>query len=253
MARSKHPSLHGRRAFLEQAAWLPLAAATGVLLGGQSTAAAAPIKRAGGAHLKTALNAYSFADLLTANLKDRSKGLDLFQLCDYCAEQGFEAVDLTGYFFPGYPGVPEDSYVYAIKRHAFDRGLAISGTGVRNDFTSADKAVRSEGVQRVKAWIEVAARLGAPVVRVFVDSQPPFKNWREASRGAPRESVEGWVADAVRECAEHGQAFGGDRRRAESRRLRHDRSRASQAARAGESRLVRGDRRHGQVHLGRSL
>ena len=79
---------------------------------------------------------------------------------------------------------------------------------MRNDFTSADKAVRSEGVQRVKAWIEVAARLGAPVVRVFVDSQPPFKNWREASQEAPRESVEGWVADAVRECAEHGQAFG---------------------------------------------
>ena len=104
MARSKRPSLRGRRAFLEQAAWLPLAAAAGVSLGGQSTAAAAPIKRAGGAHLKTALNAYSFADLLTANLKDRSKGLDLFQLCDYCAEQGFEAVDLTGYFFPAIPG-----------------------------------------------------------------------------------------------------------------------------------------------------
>jgi len=209
VASSKPPSLRGRRDFLEQAAWLSMAVATGVSLGGPSaSAAAAPIKRAGGAHLKTALNAYSFADLLTANLKDRSKGLDLFRLCDYCAEQGFEAVDLTGYFFPGYPGVPEDSYVYALKRHAFDRGLAISGTGVRNDFTSADKAVRSDGVQRVKAWIEVAARLGAPVVRVFVDSQPPFKSWREASQGAPRESVEGWVADAVRECAEHGQAFG---------------------------------------------
>ena len=58
MTPSKPPSLHGRRDFLEQAAWLPLVAATGLSLGGQSAmAAAAPIKRAGGAHLKTALNA----------------------------------------------------------------------------------------------------------------------------------------------------------------------------------------------------
>ena len=89
MASSKPPSLHGRRDFLEQAAWLPLAAATGLSLGGPSaTAAAAPIKRAGGAHLKTALNAYSFADLLTANLKDRSKGLDLFHSATTARSRG---------------------------------------------------------------------------------------------------------------------------------------------------------------------
>eukprot|EP01034_Spumella_vulgaris_P008655 gene8655-11016_t len=87
-------------------------------------------------------------------------------------------------------------------------GLAISGTGVRNDFTAADPKIRTEGVQRIKTWIEVAAKLGAPTVRAFADSQPPFRNWQQAANNAPRDTVEGYLADALRECAEHGKKFG---------------------------------------------
>ena len=171
-------------------------------------AAYAPVPRAGGAHLRTSLNAYSFSDLLAANAKDKSKGLDLFQVCDFAAKVGFDAVDLTGYFFDGYPQAPADAYLFRLKRHAFNLGLDISGTGVRNDFTAADPATRAEGVARIKTWLEVAARLGAPTVRVFADAQSPFKNWQQASGNAPREKVEAWMADAIRECAVHGQKYG---------------------------------------------
>jgi len=193
-----------RRRFLATSALLPFAAA------GLPSAHAAyqPIPRLGGPHLRTSLNAYSFSDLLTANAKDATKGLDLFQVCDFCAKAGFDAVDLTGYFFPGYPQAPDDSYVIRLKRHAFNLGLDISGTGVRNDFTAADPATRAEGVTRLKTWIEVAAKLGAPTIRAFADAQPPFKTWQQASANAPREKVEAWMADAVRECAEHGKKFG---------------------------------------------
>jgi sugar phosphate isomerase/epimerase len=198
------PHLLPRRDFLAgSAALLPLALAPAALAAGP-----APIRRAGGAFLKTSLNAYSFSDLLLANQKDPRQGLDLFRLCDYCAEQGFEAIDPTGYFFRGYPAAPDDAYLYAFKRHAFDRGLAISGTGVRNDFTAADPAVRREGILRVKAWVGVAAKLGAPVLRVFVDCQQPFKTWQAASGNAPRERVEDWIVAAVRECAEHAAGHG---------------------------------------------
>lgn len=192
-----------RRALLRYAALSPFLAAVKI-----AGAEVAPIKRVGGSHLKVSLNAYSFLELLNANAKDASKGVDLFQVCDFCARHDFEAVDLTGYFFPGYPKVPDDSYIVRLKRHAFDLGLGISGTGVRNDFTTADRAVRAEGVERIKAWIEVAAKLGAPTVRAFADSQPPFKSWQEASGRAARDVVEGWVADALRECAEHGKKLG---------------------------------------------
>ncbi len=195
--------MHSRRTLLKQVALLPFFASAGL-----ADSALKPIKRPGGPHLRTSLNAYSFLELLNANAKDAGQGVDLFQVCDFCAKHDFDAVDLTGYFFPGYPEAPEDSYLIKLKRHAFDLGLDISGTGVRNDFTTADKAVRAEGVQRIKTWIEVAARLGAPVVRAFADSQPPFKNWQQASGNANRDAVEAWMADALRECAEHGEKFG---------------------------------------------
>jgi len=191
-----------RRIFLGAAAMSPFAAASA------SAKALEPIERVGGPSLKPGLNVYSFLEKLNANMKDASQGIDLFGVCDFAARQDFDAVDLTGYFFPGYPKSPSDHFIGRIKRHAHHLGLAISGTGVRNDFATADKEVRAAGVQLTREWIEVAARLGAPVIRVFAGPQAPYKDWRVASGDAKREDVEGWMADALRACAEHGEKFG---------------------------------------------
>src|SRR3954468_21110479 len=117
-----------RRRFLSTSALAPFAVAGFSAVAAH--AAHGPIPRVGGSHLRTSLNAYSFLELLNANAKDKTTGIDLFGVCDYCAKVGFDAVDLTGYFFPGYPKAPDDSYLISLKRHAFNLGLAISGTGV---------------------------------------------------------------------------------------------------------------------------
>jgi sugar phosphate isomerase/epimerase len=201
-------ALFDRRRFLATSAALPAGLGAAIGLGRAQSVAGPPDHAAAGARLKPSLNAFSFVELLDANAKDATKGIDLFGVCDFCAKHDFDAVDVTGYFFPGYPGAPSDRYLVKLKRHAFDLGLELSGTGVRNDFTTADAKVRAEGVERVKTWIEVAAKLGAPTVRAFADSQAPFKNWREASGNAPRETVERWAAEALHECAEHGEQYG---------------------------------------------
>lgn len=197
-----------RRRFLATSAALPAGLAALNLTGPGRLLAGESAKRPGGTRLKPSLNAFSFLELLNANAKDPAHGVDLFKVCDFCAEHGFDGVDVTGYFFPGYPAAPDDRYLIRLKRHVFDLGLCFSGTGVRNDFTTADKAVRAEGVQRIKTWIEVAAKLGAPTVRAFADSQPPFKDWRQAAGGADRATVESWVAESLHECAEHGRKYG---------------------------------------------
>jgi sugar phosphate isomerase/epimerase len=201
-------ALFDRRRFLATSAALPAGLGAAIGLGRAQSVAGPPDHAAAGARLKPSLNAFSFLELLEANAKDATKGIDLFGVCDFCAKHDFDAVDVTGYFFPGYPGAPSDRYLVKLKRHAFDLGLELSGTGVRNDFTTADAKVRAEGVERVKTWIEVAAKLGAPTVRAFADSQAPFKNWRDASGNAPRETVERWAAEALHECAEHGEQYG---------------------------------------------
>ena len=58
------------------------------------------------------VNAYSFADLLTAkDNRNKEQVYTLFNLLDWCAVQNIKAVDPTGYFFPTYPEVPSDEYL----------------------------------------------------------------------------------------------------------------------------------------------
>ncbi len=158
--------------------------------------------------LKTSLNAYSFNKMLNDNIKGRGPGITLIQVMEFAAKCGFEGVDPTGYFFPGYPELPGDAYVDQLKKRAADLGLGISGTGVRNNFTTSDKEVREAAVKHIQQWVEVAARLGAPVIRVFADTQMRAQSWETVAKGFTRPQVQAWIADDLRRCADHGQKFG---------------------------------------------
>jgi len=171
----------------------------GLGLGSGVAAAQTPIKRAGGPRLKTSLNAYSFNKALNDNIKRRAKGETLFSLLDYCAEQNFDALDPTGYYFPGYPKVPTDQYINDFKRRAHVLGVDISGTGVRNDLATPDKEKRAASVQHIKEWVEVAAKLGAPVLRVFAGTEPKDHTWDQVSE---------WLVDDLKKCVEHAQKYG---------------------------------------------
>src|SRR5258706_3175605 len=145
-------------------------------------------------NLKTSLNAYSFNALLT------NGSMSIDDMLTFCSEAGFEGVDITGYYFKGYPLVPSDDYLFHVKRKAFSLGLEISGTGVRNDFTIADKAKRQRQVDHVKEWIEVAAKLGAPVVRIFAGAPN--------TEGYTKEQVTEWVLNDIRTCVDVGKQRG---------------------------------------------
>ena len=162
-----------------------------------------PIQRAGGSYVKTSLNAFSFSKMLNYYNKTQKKdsGMSMLDMLDYCAKQNFDAVDLTGYFFPGLSQVPSDEFINTIKRRAFQLGLDISGTGVRNDFAINDAEKRAADVKHVKEWIDVAVKLGAPVVRVFAGNIPKGleNKW---------DSIGHYMAAALRECAEYGKQRG---------------------------------------------
>lgn len=153
-------------------------------------------------HIKLALNAYSFNDMMVGKGQPNNKPtLTLLELLDWCALQNIEAIDVTGYYFPGYPGVPTDEYIYELKRKAFKLGIDISGTGIKNNFASPDPAVRAADVERAKQWILVAEKLGAPVLRLFAGEIPKgYENkWDE---------VAGWMIECYKECAAFGAKHG---------------------------------------------
>ncbi|MBK5210032.1 MAG: sugar phosphate isomerase/epimerase [Flavobacteriaceae bacterium] len=160
-----------------------------------------PIKRNGESFVKTSLNAYSFNQLLSNEIKGEGEGLTLMELLDFCAENNFDAIDITGYFFPGYPAVPSDKYINEVKKRAFQLGLDISGTGIKNDFANPDPVKRAADVTLAKAWIDVAVKLGAPVIRVFAGELPKgYEN--------KREEVATYMAESLKECAEYGKLRG---------------------------------------------
>lgn len=145
-------------------------------------------------NLKISLNAYSFHDALT------SGQMNIQDLLSWCSEQGFAAVDITAYYFPGYPLVPSNDVLYAVKKSAFRLGLEISGTGVRNDFTWADADKRAADIRLVKDWILAAERLGVPVLRIFAGNQVnPLYTWDEVAQ---------WVIAAIEECIDFGRQHG---------------------------------------------
>jgi len=181
-----------RRAFL--ATSLAATAASTSLSAAEAARASGAIRRMRGTKLKIGLNAYSFNRPLMAGT------MTLSDVIDYCAEHNIDGLDATGYYFPGYPNVPDDKYIRDLKRKAFVNGVTISGTGVRNDFALTDASSRRGHIQLVKDWIEVAAKLGADVVRVF--------SGREVPKGFTFDQVLEWMVPAFQQCAEYGKQNG---------------------------------------------
>jgi len=161
-----------------------------------TTAAAATgeMKRHAGVRLKLALNSYSFNRPLMAHQ------MTLDDVIDYCAAQNIDGLDATGYYFPGYPKVPCDQYLYDLKKKAYLNGVTISGTGVRNDFTLPDSAARKEQIGLVKDWIVAGEKMGASFIRVFSGPKMP--------EGHTFDQVLEWMVPAFRECAEFGGRHG---------------------------------------------
>lgn len=151
-----------------------------------------PVSRSG--NLKISLNAYSFDKPLRAGT------MTIYNMLDYCSATGFDGVDLTGYYFPGYPAAPPDDFIYNVRRKAFRLGLGISGTGVKNDFTWSDPLKRESEKKLVKDWIVVAEKLGAPLVRIFAGnlSKEDF-SWDDRAK---------WIAQDIDECAGFGKKHG---------------------------------------------
>ena len=181
-----------RRGFLTRS--MGIAAFSALSSGPKTALAVEEMKRIRGTKIKIALNSYSFNRPLTAGK------MTLDDVIDYCALHDIDGVDTTGYYFPGYPKVPTDEYIYNLKKKAYLNGVTINGTGVRNDFTLPDASKRQGEIQLVKDWIEVARKLGANVIRVF--------SGKELPKGYTFDQVLEWMIPAFKECAEYGKQRG---------------------------------------------
>ncbi len=151
-----------RRGFLTTSTRAGLAWAGLGLCPWDRAGAVEPIKRRGTPRFALSLAAYSYRDYF--NHKDPAKRITLFDFVDYCADQGLPGAEVTSYYFPE---KFDQEYLLKLKRHAFLRGIEISGTAVGNNFALPPGEKRDQQIALVKKWADYAAVIGAPHIRVF--------------------------------------------------------------------------------------
>jgi sugar phosphate isomerase/epimerase len=188
-----------RRTFLT-GSLLGLAGAA--LPGGAVVQAIEPFRRTGRPRMALSLAAYSFREYFQHGPHRRGGGpspermIDLPGFIDFCADHGCAGAELTSYYFP--PGVGRDELL-RLRRHAFLKGVAISGTAVGNIFTWPRGEKRDQEIQHVKQWIDRAEILGAPHIRIFAGNLQAGMSLAEAKT---------LCAETIRECCDYAGSKG---------------------------------------------
>ncbi len=184
-----------RREFLGRAAIASAAAAGGLagVFGGQNAKAIEPIQRAvAEPKYKFTLAGYSYRKLLTG----QNPECTLEDFVTDCAKFGLEGTEPTSYYFPQ---AVTNEYLCKLKALAFRLGLSISSTAVGNRFCMPPGEERDQQIASVKKWIDHAAVLGAPIIRIF--------SGRVGKQQTPEEALR-LAVEAIEECCEYAGARG---------------------------------------------
>jgi sugar phosphate isomerase/epimerase len=175
-----------RRDFLAALTALPL------LNGSASAAPIDPIKRTGPARMKLSLAAYSFRE----SLAGPKKSMTLDDFVDLASTYDLEAIEPTSYYFPE-PATPE--YCRNLRRHALLQGLAISGTAIGNTFTHPKGPQLDKEMEHVKRWVDLAAELHAPTIRIFAGN---------LQKGTTEGDARMWCVDAIQRACDYAGTRG---------------------------------------------
>lgn len=157
-----------------------------------------PFNRGGSPRLGLSLAAYSFRDFFKDQKnKPANPGakLDILGFIDYCADHGCAGAELTSYYFPK---DLDETFLRRVRRHAFLRGLAISGTSVGNNFALPKGEARDSEIAEVKRWIDYAAVMGAPHIRIFAG----------AAKAISDAEARAMCISAIEECCDYAGTKG---------------------------------------------
>lgn len=173
--------------------WLTVSAGLAVAGSLKCAGAIEPFDRKHPSHLKLSLAAYSYRDYLKG---EKTPAMDLYRFLELAADLGLDAVEPTSYYFP--EDVTED-YCHRLKQRAFVLGLDISGTAIMNDFCLPDGEETDRELVHARRWIDLAAALDAPVVRLLSG------NWIQ---GTPDDVLVKRVTDRIENLLPYAQERG---------------------------------------------
>jgi len=179
-----------RRGFLKGIALAGVGLGTSTM--GRSSAME-PVKRYPGTRMKTSIAGYSFREEFKADPPEMTL---VGEFVDFAAEHGLDAIEPTAYYFP--EPVTEE-YLLELKRRSFLCGLDISGTAIGNSYTHPPGVERDAQIEMTKAWIDRAALLGAPSIRVFAGN---------IQKGGTEEEARKFCIETLQQCLAYAATKG---------------------------------------------
>ena len=120
--------------------------------------------------------------------------IDLFGFIDRAYELRLDGIDIHTRAFAS----TDPAYLRDVRMRCLKRGLVISYIGVSNNFGKPESELKGV-VDDVKHWVDVAAFMGVPLVRIFAAWIP---------KGEPEEQVWARMMPCMREVAAHGEEKG---------------------------------------------
>jgi sugar phosphate isomerase/epimerase len=132
---------------------------------------------------------------------------------DEAARMGFDGVDLLLIQMES----EDNSYLQKIKRHALINGLDLCCMSTHQGYVSPDKARRQKNIDLTIKQIEIAYRLGVPIVRINTGRWGTSGNFDElmANRGIEptlpgytEEDAFKWVIDSIEKCLPKAEECG---------------------------------------------
>jgi len=132
--------------------------------------------------MRLSLAAYSLRRYMQQNWPSRRKrgskpAMTILDFVDYCAKLKLDGCEPTSYYFPR-PLTNE--YLTKLRKRAESQGLVISGTAIGNDFCLPDGPARERQLKLCRMWIDYAAVMGAPAIRIFAGRVPKGDSEKEA-------------------------------------------------------------------------
>lgn len=161
-----------------------------------------PINRAGKSRMQLGVAAYSFREYFQWSRdkeqkpKGNRKAWSILDFIDWCADNNIPGAEVTSYFFP--PDV-DDKFLLEVKRHAYLRGVQLTGTAVGNNFALPKGEKLNEQIAYTKKWIDHAALMNAPHIRVFAGPQ---------SKELTEEQAVANCQEAYQECLDYAAKKG---------------------------------------------
>ena len=156
--------------------------------------------------IKLAVSSYSYWHF-------RTPKVPIEQVIDEASVLGLAGVDVLHRQMES----EEPDYLNKLKRHAFQKGVAVISLSIHQDFVSPDEGERQEAIDHTKHCIDLAHQMGIPSIRLnsgrwgtsgSFDTLMANRGIEDPIEGYTDDDAFGWCINSIEQCLPYAEEKG---------------------------------------------